>query len=412
MRKDPKLGDLQNVDIRVDVRQLTADALQRIERRKRPSGGEGRPRGRGTGVLLEAVRTFRSVVAETFRRRVHWRPMTPKICVYGAGAIGLHIAGHLARAGRADVSVVDREHNITPIRERGIRVITPTEEFTTRVNATTDPSTLGVQDFVIVTLKIQQATDALDDISRLVGPDTAVVPPATGIPYYFFHGLAGRYDDTRLPEIDPDGRQWRTVPPHQVLPMVFWVGAHRLEPGVTQQDGDGGRYPLGELDGSDSDRARRLSELLTAGGLAAPITDDIRGEIWIKFANSLCGNPIAVLTLADMNGFASSPAVVSLFETMLGEVDAIGDALGVSIPQSIAERMTFTLGTGEHKFSMLQDLESGKPLEIDAFAQSLAAVKRVSGLRTPTCDVVLALAELRDAAHQAEVSPSRGPRGG
>lgn len=334
--------------------------------------------------------------------------MTPKICVYGAGAIGSHIAGHLARSGRADVSVVDHEHNVAAIRERGIRVVTPTEDFTVRVNASTDPAALGVQDYVIVTLKIQQAVTSLAEIAHLVGPATTVIPPSTGIPYYFFHALKGRYENTRLPEVDPDGRQWLALPPQQVLPMVFWVGAHRLAPGVTQQDGADGRYPLGELDGSDSDRLHELANLLEAGGLSAPVTKDIRGEIWIKFANSLCGNPIAVLTLADMNGFATSSAVVALFETMLNEVDAIGRDLGVTIPQTVSERMAFTLGTGDHKFSMLQDLESGKPLEIEAFAQSLAAVKRVSGFRTPACDAVLALTELRNSVYQ-HAGDSRPP---
>jgi 2-dehydropantoate 2-reductase len=330
--------------------------------------------------------------------------MSPRICVYGAGAIGCHIAGHLARSGRADVSVVDREHNVEAIRERGIRVITPTEDLTVRVNASTDPAALGIQDYVIVTLKIQQAMTSLEQIGRLVGPNTAVVPPSTGIPYYFFHGLSGRYENARLAEVDPGEEQWRTLPPDQVLPMVFWVGAHRLAPGVTQQDGGDGRYPIGELDGSDSDRAHQLATLLEAGGLSAPVTKNIRGEIWIKFANSLCGNPIAVLTLADMNGFAASPEVVRLFEEMLNEVDAIGNAVGVTMPQSVSERMAFTLGTGEHKFSMLQDLESGRPLEIEAFAQSLAAVKRISGHETPTCDAVLALAELRNVVYQRDGS--------
>jgi 2-dehydropantoate 2-reductase len=146
---------------------------------------------------------------------------------------------------------------------------------------------------------------------------------------------------------------------------------------VTQQDGKDGGYPLGELDGSDSERLRLLAELLQNAGLSAPVTRNIRGEIWIKFANSVCGNPIAMLTLSDMNGFAESPGVLNVFETMLNEVDAIGDALGISIPQPVSDRVAFTLSTRDHKYSMLQDLEHGKPLEIDAFTQSLAAVNRL-----------------------------------
>jgi len=326
--------------------------------------------------------------------------MHPKICVYGAGAIGCHIAGHLARTGRADVSVVDREETVSAIQKNGIRVITPKEDFTVRVTASTNPETLGIQDYVIITLKIQQLVGLLTDIAHLVGPRTTVIPPSTGIPYYFFHNLSGRYDNARMVEVDPDERQWQTLPPSQVLPLVFWYGAHRVGPGVTQQDGEDGRYPLGELDGSDSERLHVLASLLEAGGLSAPVSKNIRGEIWTKFANSLCGNPIAVLTLSDMNGFAASPGVLKVFETMLKEVDTIGNVVGITIPQSISERMAFTLSTGDHKFSMLQDLESGRPLEIDAFIQSLAAAKRISGTDTPTCDIVLSLVELRNVQHR------------
>jgi len=253
---------------------------------------------------------------------------------------------------------------------------------------------------VIVTLKIHQAADLATEIAHLVGPHTTVIPPSTGIPYYFFHDLPGPHENARLIEVDPEERQWRALPPSQVLPLVFWCAAHRLGPGITQQDGEGGRYPLGELDGSDSERLHLLANLLEAGGLSAPVTKNIRGEIWIKFANSVCGNPIAVLTLSDMNGFAASPGVLKVFETMLKEVDAMAEVLGITVPQSISERMAYTLSTGDHKFSMLQDLESGRLLEIEAFAQSLAAVKRISGCSTPTCDIVLSLVKLRDVCYQ------------
>lgn len=330
--------------------------------------------------------------------------MPTKICIYGAGAIGCHIAGHLARTGRAVVSVIDHEKSVSAIQKNGIRVITPTEDFTTRVIASTDPATLGIQDYVIVTLKIHQAVNLATEIAHLVGPHTTVIPPSTGIPYYFFHDLPGPYDNARLTEVDPDERQLRALPPSQVLPLVFWCAAHRLGPGVTQQDGEAGRYPLGELDGSDSERCRLLADLMEAGGLSAPVSKNIRGEIWIKFASSVCGNPIAVLTLSDMAGFAATPGVWKVFETMLKEVDAIANVLGITVPMPISDRMAYVLSTGSHKFSMLQDLESGRPLEMEAFAQSLAAVKRISGCDTPTCDIVLSLVKSRDTNYQKSLS--------
>ncbi|EXJ77034.1 hypothetical protein A1O3_10191 [Capronia epimyces CBS 606.96] len=342
----------------------------------------------------------------------------PKICIYGAGAIGCHLAGHLARTGKAVVSVVAQPHSrtVSAISQNGIRVITPREDFTARVQAVgssdSDIAALGIQDYVIITLKIQQQTAAvLRTISQLVGPNTTILPPSTGIPYYFFHGFAGAHDDERLPEIDPDGVAWQVLPPSQVIPVVFWCGAHRLAPNVTQQDGSSARYAVGELAGhsGDSKRLTALVELMQAGGLDITVTDNIRGEIWTKFANSLCGNPIAVLTLADMSGFATEPAVVAVFAAMLREVDAVGAALSVHVPQSVEDRLAFTLSTGHHQFSMLQDLEAGHPLELDSFIRSWDAVKRLagsgsgSGPSTPTCDVVLPLAELRNRRYEEQL---------
>ncbi|WP_204902666.1 ketopantoate reductase family protein [Erwinia endophytica] len=332
----------------------------------------------------------------------------PKICVYGAGAIGCHLAGHLAQSKQCEVAIIDREKVVTVIKQRGIRVITPNNDVTVQVHATTRPEELGIQDYVIIATKIQQASTLLNALSHLIGPDTTILPPSTGIPYFFFHQLQGPFKDRHLPEIDPDDQQWRLMPPAQVLPVVFWYGAHSTEPGVTHQDGVQGHYPLGELNGQTSERARLLSHLLEQGGLRAPITDNIRGEIWIKFANSLCWNPIGILTLADMNGIAAAPEVVTIIENMLSEIDAIADSFGLKMPQSIAERIDFTLSTGQHKVSMLQDLERHRPLELDPFENSLAAVKNISGKPTPTIDIVLALAKLRNTCYNAENSKVAG----
>lgn len=332
----------------------------------------------------------------------------PKICVYGAGAIGCHLAGHLARSKQCEVAIIDRQEVVTVIQKQGIRVITPNNDFTVQVQATTNPVELGRQDYVIIATKIQQASTLLESISHLIGPDTTILPPSTGIPYFFFHELKGPFQNRHLPEIDPGDRQWNIMPPEQVLPVVFWYGAHSTEPGVTHQDGSQGHYPLGELNGQTSERARLLSHLLEQGGLRAPLSDNIRGEIWIKFANSLCWNPLGILTMADMNGIAASPEVVTIIERMLTEIDAIAGSFGLTMPQSITERIDFTLSTGKHKVSMLQDLEKHRPLELAPFEHSLAAVKGISGKLTPTIDIILALARLRNASYSAENSKAAG----
>lgn len=323
------------------------------------------------------------------------RSSLPKICVYGAGAIGCHLAGHLARSGQCDVTVIDRPQVAAAINQRGIRVITPDHTFNVAVRAATDPAEVGVQDYVIVATKIQQASALLSSLGQLIGPETTILPPSTGVPYFFFHQLAGRFEGQHLPQVDPDDRQWQAMPPAQVLPMVFWYGAHSSEPGVTEQDGDQGRYPLGELNGQPSARAQLLSDLLVRGGLRAPVTNNIRGEIWTKFANSLCWNPVGILTLANMEQIAAVPQAVSLMAALLTEIDAIADTFGLILPQTIAERISFTLSTGKHKVSMLQDLEKGRPLELAPFERSLAAVKQISGRATPAIDQVMALATLR-----------------
>ncbi|WP_213993086.1 2-dehydropantoate 2-reductase N-terminal domain-containing protein [Sodalis sp. dw_96] len=157
----------------------------------------------------------------------------PKICVYGAGAVGCPLAGHLARSKQCDVSIIDREEVVTIIQQRGMRVIKPDQDFTFQVHAATTPEELGVQDYVIVATKIQQANTLLASISHLIGEETAILPPSTGIPYFFFHELKGPFKNRHLAYVDPEDRQWQTMPPEQVLPVVFWYGAHSIKPGVT-----------------------------------------------------------------------------------------------------------------------------------------------------------------------------------
>ncbi|HSV83118.1 MAG TPA: 2-dehydropantoate 2-reductase [Ramlibacter sp.] len=322
-----------------------------------------------------------------------------KVCIFGGGAIGGHLAGHLARAGLCEVSVVARGATLAALRENGLSVTTPAGSFQVHVHATDDPASLGPQDYLFLTLKAHQVEDALDQLRPLVGPQTAILPPTTAIPYYFFHGGSGDFRNRRLPGVDPQGRQWEALPPEQVLGCVYWIGAHSSAPGVVVQDGAKAGCPLGELDGSESPRVRRLSELLTASGIEAKVNADIRAAIWMKFVNSLCWNPVAVLTLATLGEIGADPAAAQLVETMMNEADALATRLGLQLPQPPAKRIKLTLSAPRHKMSMLQDLEHGRPLELAALAQSLAAVRELAGLPTPTLDAVLALAMLRAQTH-------------
>ncbi|WP_051481590.1 ketopantoate reductase family protein [Paraburkholderia nodosa] len=324
-----------------------------------------------------------------------------KVCIFGGGAIGGYIAAHLARAGQCEVSVVARGATLAALRTKGLRVHTPAGVVAARVNAVADARELGVQDYVFITLKAHQLDAALDDIAALMDEHTTVLPPTTGIPYYFFHGLSpeGHLGGAaQLSEIDPGGRQWRTLPPAQVLGCVHWIGAHVIEPGVIAQDGDKAGCPIGELDGSASERVTRLTSLLSESGIASKTSSDIRSAIWTKFVNSLCWNPVALLTQATLGEMRDAPGVVPLVRTMMQEADALAQRLGIKPGPEPERRIATTLSAPHHKMSMLQDFEAGRPLELGPLVRSLRAVARLAGSSASTLDTVLALASLRAQA--------------
>ncbi|CAB5301231.1 2-dehydropantoate 2-reductase [Burkholderia multivorans] len=318
-----------------------------------------------------------------------------KVCVFGGGAIGGYLAGHLARAGRCEVSVVARGATLTAIRENGIRVHTPEGTFNVRVRASEDAREFGPQDYVFIALKAHQVDDALENIAALIGSQTVVLPPTTGLPYYFFHRAAGPFAQARLPGIDPHDNQWRALPPDQVLGCVYWIGAHSSEPGVVEQDGTMAGCPIGELDGQHSERATVLADLLSASGIPSKVNDDIRAAIWVKFVNSLCWNPVAVLTQATLGEMADANGVVPLVHAMMEEADALAKRVGVNVRPEPGRRIALTLRAPSHKMSMLQDLEAGRPLELDPLRASLRAISELTQMSTPTLDAVLALAGLR-----------------
>jgi 2-dehydropantoate 2-reductase len=318
-----------------------------------------------------------------------------KVCIFGGGAIGGYIAAHLARAGQCEVSVVARGATLAAIRAQGLRVRTPAGEIDARVNAVADARELGPQDYVFVTLKAHQFDAALADIATLMDARTAILPPTTGIPYYYFHGAPGPFSGHRLDEIDPGARQWRALPPAQVLGCVHWIGAHVVAPGVIAQDGERAGCPVGELDGQASARVTRLAALLSESGIPSRVNGDIRAAIWTKFVNSLCWNPVALLTGATLGAMSDAPDIVPLVETMMREADALAARLELTIGPQPAKRIATTLSARHHKMSMLQDFEAGRPLELEPLARSLRAVARLAGQRTPALDTVLALAALR-----------------
>lgn len=317
-----------------------------------------------------------------------------KVCIYGAGAIGGHIGGHLARGG-ADVSLIARGPHLDAIGKNGLRVTSAADDFTVPVRATDDPAELGPQDYVFITLKSHQVDGVLEAMQPLLGPETAVIPPTTGIPWWYFYGVEGPLRDRRLERLDPGGRQWDLIGPERAIGCAFWTAAEVTAPGVIHQDGSRASYPIGEPDGSESPRLMRLVEAMTAGGLHAPVQSDIRGQIWTKMINSLCWNQAAFLTEAINGAFQTAPDTVEVVRRMMAEMEAVATALGATIPVPMEKRIAMTVRAADHTMSMLQDLHRGRPIEIDVLADSVAEMRAAAGVTTPTVDALLALTKLK-----------------
>lgn len=321
-----------------------------------------------------------------------------KICVFGAGAIGGYLAVHLAQVDGVEVSVVARGEHLAAIRKDGLRLVSPRGELQARVRATDRPEELGPQDVVVLALKSHQVAPALAGVKSLLGPATAVVPPTTGIPYWYFHGLPGPLENRQIERLDPQGQQWQSMAPQRVIGCVYWVASEVTAPGVIHHDGSLSRFPIGEPDGSNSERIGHLAAALKAAGLDAPVVPDIRAWIWAKMISSLCWNPVAILTLATLAEMNARPEVVAIVRRMMAEADALAARLGVAkMPLSIDERIAAARKAGAHKMSMLQDLERGRPLEIDVLVDSIVAMRELAQSPTPTIDAVYALLSLRAA---------------
>ena len=324
-----------------------------------------------------------------------------RVCIYGAGAIGGYLGAALAGAG-VDVTLIARGPHLEAMKSNGLRLLSDGAERTIHPACTDDPAEAGPQDYVIVTLKAHQACEVAGRMAPLLGPDTAVVTAMNGIPWWYFHKLPGPHEDHRLESVDPGGRQWDLIGPERAIGCVVYPATEIVEPGVIRHV-YGDKFTLGEPDGSISRRCLRLSEALTDAGLKAPIRDNIRDDIWKKLWGNLCFNPISALTLTTLDVITADPGTVALARNMMGEAQAIGEELGVEFRISMDKRIAGAAQVGAHKTSMLQDLERGRPMEIDAVLTSVQELGRLTGVSTPYIDTVLAL--VRQRALQAGLYP-------
>ena len=316
-----------------------------------------------------------------------------KICIFGAGAIGGYMGAKLAQAG-AEVSLVARGPHLAAMRERGLTLIEEEGTTTVPVTASDNAADLGPQDYVIVTLKAHSVPPVVAKMQPLIGPDTTIVSGVNGVPWWYFHKIGGPLEGTRLASVDPGDAQWTGFGPDRVLGCVVYPAAEVIEPGVVKHI-EGNRFSLGEPDGSKSERAVRLSEALTAAGLKAPVRPKLRDEIWVKLWGNLSFNPISALTHATLDVLCTDPGTRGVARAMMLEAQEIAEKLGVKFPIDVDRRIEGGAAVGAHRTSMLQDLDQGRPMEIDALVGSVRELGRITGTPTPTIDTVLALVQLR-----------------
>ena len=324
-----------------------------------------------------------------------------KIAIFGAGAIGGYIAAKLHQGG-SDVSVVARGAHLGAIQANGLTVKSNGQTVNARVPATDKAEDAGPQDYVIVTLKANALPAAAAEIAKMMGPNTVLVTVSNGIPYWYFYGQDGPWRDHVVESVDPGGRLFHLLPPHQVVGCIAFHAAEVKEPGVIEHT-YANRFSLGEPDSSKCARAEALSQLLSNAGLNAPVHANIRDEIWLKLWGNLAFNPMSALTGLTVDQLAFRPDLRAAARTLMEEAATVAGALGVQFPMSVDQRMDFTGSVGAHKTSMLQDLERGRPMEIDALLGAVVELGRLTDKPVPLCAAVLAM--LRGRARQAGLYP-------
>lgn len=316
-----------------------------------------------------------------------------KICVFGAGAIGGYMGVKLAQAG-ADVSLVARGPHLAAMQQNGLRLIEEGQEHKVSVSASDTPSDLGEQDYIIVTLKAHSVPPVVEKMRPLIGKNTTIVSGVNGVPWWYFHKIGGPLEGTRLHSVDPDDAQWNGFGPDNVLGCVVYPAAEVIEPGVIKHI-EGNRFSLGEPDGSKSERAIALSQALSAAGLKAPVRPKLRDEIWVKLWGNLSFNPISALTHATLDVLCTDEGTRPIARAMMLEAQEIAEKLGVKFPIDVERRIDGGAAVGTHRTSMLQDLDQGRPMEIDALVASVQELGKITKTPTPIIDTVLGLVRLR-----------------
>ena len=316
-----------------------------------------------------------------------------KICVFGAGAVGGHAAARLARGG-AEISVVARGAQLAAIQARGLEVRAPDGTFRVKVAASDDPSRLGPQDAVLVTLKAPSLPAMAATVAPLLGPDTAVAFAMNGIPWWYFYQEGGPHDGRRLDRIDPGGAVWDAVGPQRAIGGVVNSACTVVEPGVVQVANARSQITLGEPDGTLSPRVEALCAALRAGGMGSQAVPDIRVRIWGKLMRNIASGPMGVLAGQPGSVLFHEDACCDALRRIVAEIGAVAAAMGCPVMAEPEQQIANALAL-RHTASIVQDLQLGRPMEVDAIYTVPLDLARLAGVATPTLDLLIALTRLR-----------------
>jgi 2-dehydropantoate 2-reductase len=320
-----------------------------------------------------------------------------KLCVFGAGAIGGLMAAKLAAKGDVEVTVIARGPHLAAMQAKGLTLRSDGAETVIPVRAVASAAEAGPQDYVLVTLKAHSLPSAAEQMQPLLGPETAIVSAVNGIPWWYFHQLPGPWQGRVVESVDPGGVVSRLLPPERAIGCIVYPAAEVPEPGVIEHT-YGDRFTLGEPDGSRTPRIAALSEALIAAGFKAPVRPKIRDEMWVKLWGNMAFNPISALTTATLDVLIADDGQRGVARAMMLEGQAVAEALGVRVALDVDKRIAGGAEVGAHKTSMLQDLERGRPMEIEALLGVVVELAELVGVAVPTCRTVLALVRARARA--------------
>jgi 2-dehydropantoate 2-reductase len=325
-----------------------------------------------------------------------------KICVVGAGAIGGLLAVRLAEAGES-VTVIDQGAHLQAIQRQGLKLLMAdgSEHLSRDLRAVARMQEAGTQDVVILAVKTQVLPQVAPLLHHLLGDDTMIIPMQNGLPWWYFEKHGGEHDGRRIECLDPDGTLAEHIDVDRVIGCVVFPAGEILSPGVIRHT-EGNRFPVGELDARDTPRLQSVVGMLTDAGFKSFMLEDVRAEIWLKLLGNLSFNPISALTHATMVDICQYPLTRDLARHMMEEAAAVGESLGITFRVSIEKRIAGAEKVGKHKTSMLQDVEAGRSLELDAIIGAVVELGRLTGIATPSIDAIHALVTLLDQTMRAD----------